>query len=84
MDTNKKIVSIVDNEIDITVLFQDALCTKMKDFSVVVFNEPADALEHFKKIKKNTLVISDLRMPTMDGLQLLNKVKTEKYLNDGL
>lgn len=85
MDTNKKIVSIVDNEIDITVLFQDALCTKMKDFSVVVFNEPADALEHFKKNKeKYALVISDLRMPTMDGLQLLNKVKIEKYLNDGL
>lgn len=57
----------------------------MKDFSVVVFNEPADALEHFKKNKeKYALVISDLRTPTMDGLQLLNKVKIEKYLNDGL
>jgi response regulator RpfG family c-di-GMP phosphodiesterase len=76
VDTNKKIVSIVDNEIDITVLFEDALRTKMKDFSIVSFNEPADALDHFKKNKdRYALVISDLRMPTMDGLQLLNKVK---------
>jgi DNA-binding NtrC family response regulator len=68
VDTDKKIVSIVDNEIDITVLFEDTLRTKMKDFSIVSFNEPADALDHFKKNKdRYALVISDLRMPTMDG-----------------
>ena len=53
VDTNKKIVSIVDNEIDITVLFKDALCTKMKDFSVVSFNEPGDSII-LKKIETNT------------------------------
>jgi DNA-binding NtrC family response regulator len=48
----------------------------MKDFSIVSFNEPADALDHFEKNKdKYALVISDLRMPAMGGLQLLNKVK---------
>ena len=37
--TNKKIVSIVDDEIDITELFQDALCAKIYCISVVSFND---------------------------------------------
>ena len=35
------------------------------------------ALEHFLKNKENcALVISDLRMPSLNGLELLKKVKT--------
>lgn len=75
LTTNKKIVSIVDNEIDITVLFRDALCTRMEGFSVVSFNDPHQALIHFRENKENyALVISDLRMPAIDGLEVLNQV----------
>ena len=74
--TNKKIVSIVDDEIDITVLFENAICADITGISVVSFNDPGIALEHFSKNKQAyTLVISDMRMPNMDGLALLNKVK---------
>lgn len=74
--TNKKIVSIVDDEIDITELFQDALCAKIYGISVVSFNDPNVALEHYLSNKQNyALVISDMRMPTMSGLELLKKVK---------
>ena len=74
--TNKKIVSIVDNEIDITVLFENAICADITGISVVSFNDPGIALEHFSKNKQAyALVISDMRMPNMDGLALLNKVK---------
>jgi len=74
--TNKKIVSIVDDEIDITVLFENAICADITGFSVVCFNDPGIALEHFSKNKHAyALVISDMKMPNMDGLALLNKAK---------
>lgn len=74
--TNKKIVSIVDDEIDITVLFENAICADITGISVVSFNDPGIALEHFSKNKHAyALVISDMRMLNMDGLALLNKVK---------
>lgn len=76
MGTNKKIVSIVDDEIDITDLFHDALSNKIAGISVVSFNDPLIALEHFIDNKKNyALVISDLRMPGMNGLELLKKIR---------
>jgi DNA-binding NtrC family response regulator len=69
-------VSIVDDEIDITELFQDALCSNIDGISVVSFNDPTLALEHYNQNKKNyALIISDMRMPTMTGLELLKNVK---------
>jgi DNA-binding NtrC family response regulator len=74
--TRKKIVSIVDDEIDITELFQYAISASIHGVSVITFNDPVIALEHFADNKKNyALVISDLRMPNLNGLELLKKVK---------
>lgn len=71
-----RIVSIVDDEIDITDLFQDALCSNIHGISVVSFNDPTLALEHYTENKQNyALIISDMRMPIMTGLELLKKVK---------
>ena len=76
MGTNNKIVSIVDDEIDITVLFHDALSNKIAGVTVISFNDPVVALEHFIDNKKNyALVIADLRMPGMNGLELLKKIR---------
>lgn len=76
MSTNKNFISIIDDEIDITVLFENAICADIMDISVVSFNDPGVALEHFSKNKQEyALVISDMRMPNLDGLALLNKVK---------
>jgi DNA-binding NtrC family response regulator len=72
----KRIVSIIDDEIDITVLFEDVICADITCISGISFNDPAIALEHISKNKQAyALVISDMRMPNMDGLALLNKVK---------
>jgi DNA-binding NtrC family response regulator len=71
-----KLVAIVDDEIDITELFEDALSSKVEGISVVSFNDPTLALEHYTQHKTNyALIISDMRMPTMSGLELLKKVK---------
>lgn len=79
MATGKKIVSIVDDEIDITKLFHYAISTSIEGVSVITFNDPVIALEHFADNKKDyALVISDLRMPNLNGLELLKKVKQLK------
>jgi DNA-binding NtrC family response regulator len=45
--------------------------------SVFCFTDPVKAFEHFTDNKQNyALVISDLRMPGLNGLELLKKVKT--------
>jgi len=75
LSTKNKIVSIVDDEIDITDLFQDAL-VGIFGISIVSFNDSVIALEHFKGNKENyALVLTDLRMASLNGLELLKKVK---------
>lgn len=77
MATKKKIVSIVDDDIYIAKLFHEALRQNFFYVEVFSFTEPVNALEHFTENKEDTaLVISDLRMPGLNGLELLKKVKT--------
>ena len=76
MSNNKRIVSIVDDELDITRLFLDALSSDLNGTSIVSFTNPLTALNHFKENKEDyVLVISDLRMPELNGLDLLKTVK---------
>jgi DNA-binding NtrC family response regulator len=73
---NNEIVSIVEDELDITNLFHDALRRTIYGVSIVSFTDSVRALKHFKKNKKNyRLVIADWRMPNLNGLELLKKVK---------
>lgn len=61
ISTNNLIVSIVDDELDITELFRDAICDSIDGISVFTFNDPIIALEHFTDNKQDyALVISDL------------------------
>ena len=76
MTINNRIVGIVDDELDITQLYQDAIYGHISGISVVCFNNPVTALEHFIENKKDyALVISDLRMPNLNGLDLLKKIR---------
>jgi DNA-binding NtrC family response regulator len=76
MSTNSEIVSIIEDELDITNLFHDALRKTVYGVSIVSFTDSVRALKHFKKNKKDyRLIIADWRMPNLDGLELLKKVK---------
>ncbi|HYY86489.1 MAG TPA: response regulator, partial [Nitrososphaeraceae archaeon] len=77
ISTDNRIVSIVDDELDITELFREAICDSIDGISVVTFNDPVIALEHFTNNKKDyALVISDFRMPGINGLELLKRIKS--------
>jgi len=68
---------LVDDEIYTAKLFHEALRENIDGISVFSFNDPITALEHFTENKDDfALVISDLRMPGLNGLELLKKVKT--------
>ena len=68
-------VGIVDDEKDITMLFGDAL-RHIEGISVFTFNDSLEALKHFTNNKEEyILIISDLNMPGMNGLDLVKKIK---------
>lgn len=75
-----KLVSIVDDEEDITTLFHDAL-KRIKGITIFTFTDPILALEHFQNHEAYVLVISDFRMPGLNGTELLRKMKdTNKHI----
>jgi len=77
MSSNNRIVSVVDDDIGTAIFFQEALRQNIDGISVFFFTDPVKAFEHFTDNKQNyALVISDLRMPNLNGLELLKKVKT--------
>src|ERR671925_2298584 len=76
MSTNKSIVSVVDDDVYIAQLFHEALSENINGISVFSFTDPIMAFQHFTENRENyALVISDLRMPGLNGLELLKKVK---------
>jgi len=77
MSSNNRIVSVVDDDIGTAKFFHEALRQNIDGISVFSFNDPVRAFEHLVENKENSiLVISDLRMPGLNGLELLKKVKT--------
>ena len=76
-----KLVAIIDDEEDITTLFRDAL-KSIKGITIFTFTDPILALEHFQQNKDDyALVISDYRMPGLNGTELLRKMKdANKYV----
>jgi len=75
MSANNPIVSIVDDDLSPTKLFHEALSENIDSINVVSFTDPVIALEHFSDKDAYALVIADLRMPGLNGLELLKKVK---------
>jgi DNA-binding response OmpR family regulator len=70
----KKRILLVDDESDVTT----ALTFALEDygFEVDSYNNPLAALSNFKS-NHYDLAILDIKMPEMDGFELLRKIRTE-------
>lgn len=70
----KKRIFLVDDESDVTT----ALTFALEDygFEVDSYNNPLAALSNFKS-NYYDLAILDIKMPEMDGFELLRKIRTE-------
>ncbi len=77
MSSDNRIVSLVDDDVSTATFFHEALRQNIDRISVFSFIDPVKAFEHFTENKeKYALVISDLRIPGLNGLELLKKVQT--------
>jgi len=75
ISTNNRIVSIVDDDPDIMLLFNEVL-NDIRGVTIVTFTDPILALEHFQVYEyAYVLVISDYRMPGLNGMEFLKKIK---------
>ena len=75
MIAENRIVSIVDDDPGITMFFHEALRT-IPGITIFTFTDPILALEHFQvKGYAYVLAISDFKMPGLNGMELLTKIK---------
>ncbi len=72
MEKNRKIL-LVDDEKNILSAYKRNLRTK---FNVYLADDPFVALEIIKNYGPFAAIVSDLKMPRMNGLELLEKVKS--------
>ena len=67
-------IIVVDDEIELATLFKTFL--NQQGFNTISFVDPVLALEYFKETSdKHSLIITDLRMPGLNGLELAKKVR---------
>lgn len=75
MSANNRIVSIVDDDPGTTLFFHEALRT-VGGITLTTFTDPILALEHFQvNGYAYVLVISDFKMPGLNGMEFLKKIK---------
>lgn len=70
-------ILIVDDEFDVVTILRQWL--ERQGFHVFGFTQPSLALQHFRlNSKEYRLVISDLRMPEINGYEFIKRVKEIK------
>jgi DNA-binding response OmpR family regulator len=68
-------ILVIDDEIDIVNPIKHSL--QKQGFNVYGFTDPLLAFEHFKNNFNNIdLILCDIRMPQMNGYELVRKIKT--------
>lgn len=67
-------ILVVDDESELATLFKAFL--DKEGHTAISFTDPTLALEYFKQTPdKHSLIITDLRMPSLSGLQLAKKIR---------
>ena len=74
-------ILLVDDDLEILSTYTTLL--EMSDFKVIACSSPLDAIKKFSLHKQQiSTVITDFRMPEIDGLQLIETLQKEKsHLN---
>jgi DNA-binding NtrC family response regulator len=68
-----KAIAIIDDEPDLVKLFQEIL--ESDGFKVYAFTDPIEAYNHIQKYPYDySLILSDYRMPVMNGNELCTKL----------
>jgi DNA-binding NtrC family response regulator len=76
-DGESNFIMVVDDDFDIVSLIK--LSFQRRSFNVFGFTDPRLALEHFNlNAARYILVISDMRMPQMNGFEFIKKIKEIK------
>jgi CheY-like chemotaxis protein len=67
-------IIVVDDEMELTSLFKAFL--EKEGYMVMAFVDPLIALEYFNQTWRNhSLIITDMRMPVMCGIELAKKIR---------
>jgi len=73
-EEHRKTILVVDDEPDIRLVMEDLL---MDEYNVLTASDGMEALEIIAENQdKIDLVITDIKMPRMDGMNLLKEIKT--------
>jgi DNA-binding response OmpR family regulator len=65
---------VVDDELELATLFKEFL--RKEGYDVVSFTDSVLALEYFKETaEKHSLIITDLRMPSLCGIDLAKSIR---------
>ena len=74
-------ILVVDDEKDVQVLFEQRfrkeIRNKEMEFAFAYSGE--DALEYLKELHEAVLILSDINMPGMSGLELLRHIKEKHH-----
>lgn len=76
---DKKLILLVDDEITVLKLLEFIL---KKDYNLVIHNNGLEAISWMDEGHMPDLIISDLEMPYVDGLDFVRSLKTSGYYRD--
>ena len=75
----KKTILLVDDEIAVLKLLEFIL---KKDYTLIIHNNGLEAINWMDEGNMPDLIISDLAMPYVDGLDFVRSLKTSGYYRD--
>ncbi|MFH1415475.1 MAG: response regulator [Elusimicrobiota bacterium] len=81
MNNKKKTVLVIDDEEPIRILISAALKRLAADTDVILADSPLKAIKMAEN-KKPDLIISDLAMPEMDGIQVCTAIRLNPVTKD--
>ena len=75
MASTTRSIMVVDDEVELANLFKSFL--EKEGYNAISFVDPVLALEYFKQASdKPSLIITDLRMPGLGGIDLAKSMRT--------